>query len=101
MNRLMAESLEILRFLADHPGNYDYFYHSKDPPETQDESLKCATEMIANYLEHVVLQKDTLPKEVQVARSPIVRSHLKKYRDWYDVRLHEIANVKPKDPLEL
>jgi hypothetical protein len=42
--RLMAESLEILRFLADHPGNYDYFYHSKDPPETQDESLKCATE---------------------------------------------------------
>jgi hypothetical protein len=110
--RLMAESLEILRFLADHPGNYDYFYHSKDPPETQDESLKCATEMIANYLEHVVLQKDTLPKEVQetwyrfvtdtYARSPIVRSHLKKYRDWYDVRLHEmVANVKPKDPLEL
>jgi hypothetical protein len=60
--RLMAESLEILRFLADHPGNYDYFYHSKDPPETQDESLKCATEMIANYLEHVVFAEGYSPE---------------------------------------
>ena len=107
--RLMAESLEILRFLAEHPGNYDYFYHGKEPPKTQSEDLKCATEMIANYLEHVVLQKDTLPKHVQeswytfvtdtYARSPVVRWHLNEYRKWYDDRLHKmVAKVKPRTP---
>ena len=110
--RLMAESLEILRFLAEHPGNYDYFYHDKSPPEVQDESLKCATEMIANYLEHVVLQKSTLPKDVQktwqtfvedtYARSPIIRWHLKNYQDWYDAKLHQmVAKVPPKKPADL
>jgi hypothetical protein len=43
----MNESLEILRFLAEHPGNYDYFCNGKEQPENADESLKYATEMLA------------------------------------------------------
>jgi hypothetical protein len=27
--RLMTESLDILRFLAEHPGNYEYFYNGQ------------------------------------------------------------------------
>jgi hypothetical protein len=105
--RLMSESLEILRFLAEHPGNYDYFYSGKKPPENADESLKYATEMVANYMEHVVQQRDTLPKDTResweefvntYARSPVVRAHLASFREWYDPRLHKL--VEKVTPIE-
>jgi hypothetical protein len=106
--RLMSESLEILRFLAEHPGNYDYFYNGKKPPEDADESLKYATEMLANYMEHVVQQRDTLPKDTReswdgfvkdtYARSPVVRTHLASFKEWYDPRLHKLVEkVAPID----
>jgi hypothetical protein len=107
--RLMNESLEILRFLAENPGNYDYFYNGKELPKEADEALKYATEMVANYMEHVVLQTETLPTDVRegwkkfvkdsYARSSVVREHLKKFADWYDPRLRELVkNVQPLPP---
>jgi hypothetical protein len=110
--RLMTESLDILRFLAEHPGNYEYFYNGQEPPKEIDEVLKYATEMIANYMEHVVLQNETLPGDVQeswktfvrdsYARSPVVREHLRKFADWYDPRLlklvGEVQALPPSQP---
>jgi hypothetical protein len=43
--RLTGESLEILRFLAEHPETYDYFYNGKEPTGDVDNMLKYATEM--------------------------------------------------------
>jgi hypothetical protein len=95
--RLTNESLDILRFLADHPSTYDYFYGGKPIPAQDDNTLKYATEMIANYLEHVVMQMETLPTEMQktwrsfvrdqYARSPIIRDHLFRFREWYSPKL--------------
>jgi hypothetical protein len=105
--RLTSESLEILRFLAEHPDTYDYFYSGKEPTGEVDNTLKYAAEMIINYMEHVVLQKETLPENVQkswdvfvqdtYARSPLVREHLRRFKDWYQPSLLKlIENVAPR-----
>jgi hypothetical protein len=107
--RLMSESLEILRFLADHPENYDYFYKCKSPHEAPSETLKCIAEMFSNYMEHVVQQLTTMPKPERAywskfvkdtyARSPVIRKHLKDFKDWYDPRLHKLVEgVGPVEP---
>jgi hypothetical protein len=61
------------------------------------------------YMEHIVLQKETLPEDVQkiwdmfvqdtYARSPLVREHLRRFRDWYQPSLLKIIeNVQPRPP---
>jgi hypothetical protein len=107
--RLTGESLEILRFLAEHPETYDYFYNGKEPTGDADNMLKYATEMIVNYMEHVVLQKETLPEDVQkswdvfvqdtYSRSPLVREHLRQFRNWYQPSLLKmVENVPHRSP---
>jgi hypothetical protein len=103
--RLTNESLEILRFLAEHPETYDYFYNGKEPMGDVNNMLKYATEMIVNYMEHVVLQKETLPEDVQrswdvfvqdtYARSPLVREHLRQFRNWYQPSLLKMVENVP------
>jgi hypothetical protein len=107
--RLTIESFDVLRFLADCEGTYQYFYNCKEPDEEVSERMKYVTEMFANYLEHIVLQLDTLPEDAQeswrglvkdtYSHSPILRRHLEKYRKWYDKRLHAIvSDVEPALP---
>jgi hypothetical protein len=110
--RLMSESLEILRFLADHPENYEYFYSGKAVPEAPSQTLKCIAEMFANYMEHVTRQRDTMPESERAywskfvretyARSPVVRKHLRDFKDWYDPRLHRLVEgVAPLSSSEI
>jgi hypothetical protein len=99
--RLTSESFEILRFLAQTPTTYDYFYNGKTPATDDDNSLKYATEMIVNYMEHIVVQMDTLPKDAQrrwtefvkdtYSRSPLVRAHLRKFKEWYAPELLKLV----------
>jgi hypothetical protein len=107
--RLMGESLNILRFLADHPENYEYFYNGEAPPEAQSATLKCVAEMFANYMEHVAQQRETMPKSEQdywakfvretYARSPVIQKHLREFKDWCDPRLHRLVEgVTPLSP---
>jgi hypothetical protein len=101
--RLTAQSLEILRFLAEHPETYDYFYNGKEPPLEANNVLNYATEMLVNYMEHVVAQREAIPKHARdnwdrfvedtYARSPIVREYLTKFREWYDPRLLEMVTA--------
>src|SRR5271163_1397506 len=60
--RLTSESFEIITFLASIPGSYAYFYEGKSIPsgEPNEERLRYAAEMILNFMEHLVLQKDNL-----------------------------------------
>jgi hypothetical protein len=63
--RLTSESFDVLRSLAECEGTYEYFYNCKEPVEEIHERMKYVTEMVAYYLEHVVLQLDTLPADAQ------------------------------------
>jgi hypothetical protein len=80
----------------------------KEPTGDVDNMLKYATEMIVNYMEHVVLQKETLPENVQkswdefvqdtYARSPLVREHLRQFRNWYQPSLLQTVETVPHRP---
>jgi hypothetical protein len=105
----MDESLGILRFLAEHPENYDYFYHGIAPPDPPGPTVKTITEMFANYMEHVVLQLETMRRSERkywskfvkdtYARSPVIRTHLREFKEWYDPGLQRlVAQVPPMMP---
>lgn len=63
-SRLCDQSLELIKLLAQKPETYDYFYRGK--PLSADEPNRIfilyAAEALANFMEHLVLQKDNLPK---------------------------------------
>ena len=95
--------------MADYEVTYEYFYNSKEPEEVVHERLKYATEMLANYLEHVVLQLNTLPIKSQeswkklvcdtYSHSPLLGERLRKYKDWYDQSLYDVVEgVEPASP---
>jgi hypothetical protein len=100
-----------LRFLADHPEYYDYFYKAKPPPDPPSATLKCIAEMFANYMEHVVKQQDTMsePEREQWSkfvrdtyrRSPVIGMHLREFERWYDDRLlrlvEGLAHLSPSE----
>jgi hypothetical protein len=60
--RLTTESFEVLKFLAIQPDSYPYFYEGKKLEEnyTHRVFILYAAEMLANYLEHVILQKPNM-----------------------------------------
>lgn len=63
---LYAQTLEIMKFIADNPELRPYFYDGKEL-QAGDESYNLvltATEIVADFFEHVVLQKANLPDEV-------------------------------------
>jgi hypothetical protein len=102
--KLCDESLELLKFLAEKPQTYDYFYKGKElePDHPDRVFVLYASEALVNFLEHLVLQKRNLP-EPQWATwrrficstyesSPTVRSFLKERRDWYSEDLTAITD---------
>jgi hypothetical protein len=60
--RLTGESLEILRFLAEHPETYSYFYDGKTLEENNPDRviILYSAEIICNYIEHVCLQRPNM-----------------------------------------
>jgi hypothetical protein len=106
--RITTESFAILKFLSEVPGIYDYFYSQKPPPNETNEPLRYATEMVSNYLEHVLLQKRYLPRKVrknwhsyvkEICRTaPIVRAHVKEYNAQYSkILLRAIIDVEKEE----
>jgi len=92
---LCAQSIDILSEMAKCPEGYSCFYDNAPLPS--DNKLRvevlCICEMIANYLDHVALQHDNLPKPVwerwscfirdTLAGSQVIQEHFRKYRNWY------------------
>src|SRR6476659_8876519 len=60
--RLCDQSLELLRFLAEKPDTYDFFYRGIEAGDDHPDRvfILYASETIANFIEHVALQKPTL-----------------------------------------
>lgn len=102
--RLCDQSLALLRFLAEKPETYDYFYSGKDLEKDNPERIFIlyASEALVNFLEHLVLQRQNLPTKQWAAwhrficstynGSPVVRTFIKEHRDWYSGELTAIAD---------
>jgi hypothetical protein len=111
---LSSQSVEILRFFAERPAIYDHFYSNKgvgqkdiDEGDSQRRvDLLCATELMANYMEHICLQKDNLPPKAWLSwrkfvldiyqNSPVVRDFLQAHTDWYASDILDLVGIKPK-----
>jgi hypothetical protein len=92
---LASQSIEILRYIADDPQLYEYFYKNKPlvvetPTRTK---VLCSAEIMANFLEHIFLQRPSLPVASQEAwmryvrdhysASRVVREFVTEHRHWY------------------
>ena len=93
--RLASQSIEILKYIADDPQLYEYFYKNKPlvvetptPPK-----VLCYAEIMTNFLEHIFLQRPSLPSASQGAwiryvrdhysASRVVREFVAEHRHWY------------------
>ena len=93
--RLASQSIEILKCIADDPQLYEYFYENK--PLVVETPLRtkvlCCAEIMANFLEHIFLQRPSLPVASQEAWMRYVRDHysashvvtefVAEHRHWY------------------
>ncbi|GLU56626.1 hypothetical protein [Dyadobacter frigoris] len=103
-SKLCDQSFELLRFFSDNPNCYDYLYKGKELDENSPDRvfILLATEALANFMEHIILQKDNLPtKQWDVWRrfvytefkcSIVVRNFILENREWYSLELLEIAD---------
>jgi hypothetical protein len=77
MSRLASENIEILKNITDDTELYEYFFKNKplaveSPTHTK---VRCCAEIMANVLEHIFLQRPSLPVVSQAAWMRYVRDH--------------------------
>jgi hypothetical protein len=65
-SELYSQGFEILKFLGENPEIRPYFYEGKelDVGDKSGDLVLSATEIVADFFEHVVLQKRNLPEAV-------------------------------------
>ena len=92
---LASQSIETLKYIADDPQLYEYFYKNKalvvETPTRP--NVLCCAEIMANFLEHIFLQRPSLPVASQEAwmryvrdhysASHVVREFVTEHRHWY------------------
>jgi hypothetical protein len=98
-SKLCDQSFELIKFLAEKPQTYDYFYNGKTLEEGSKDQVYVlyAAEALANFLEHLVLQRSNLPdRQWEVWRrficstytgSKILQEFLDTHREWYSSEL--------------
>lgn len=105
--RLASQSFEILRGIADDPQLYEYFYENK--PLVDDTSTRvkvvCFAEIMANFLEHIFLQKPSLPNKSHEAwmcyiddhylTSRVVREFIAEHPRWYAAAFMQFIDALP------
>ena len=103
-SKLCDQSFELIKFLSEKPQTYDYFYNGKVLEEGSKDQVYVlyATEALANFLEHLVLQKSNLPdRQWEVwyrficstyTGSEVLRQFLHTHRDWYSSELLSLTD---------
>jgi hypothetical protein len=103
-SKVCDHSLELLRFLAEKPETYDYFY--KDKELAKDDANRVlvlyASEAMTNFFEVLVLLKDNLPRKQwevwhkficsRYESSPPVRDFIRDHQNWYSAEVKSIAD---------
>lgn len=94
-SKLCDQSFDILRYLTDHPITYDYFYNGKllDENDPNKVVVLYAAETLANFMEHLILQEENLPKQQwkvwqrfirnTYENAPALQTFIKTHREWY------------------
>jgi hypothetical protein len=105
--RLASQSFEILRDIAVDPQLYEYFYENKPLVDETSNRVKvlCFAEIMANFLEHIFLQKPSLPVSSQEAwmcyihdhylTSHVVREFMAEHRRWYAAAFMQFIDALP------
>jgi hypothetical protein len=103
-SKLADQSFELLKFMADYPDTYDYFYKKKLLDDKSDNRtiVLYIAEALANFMEHLVLQKENLPEKqwevwerfiyTTFKTSIVVRNFVQENREWYSSDLLVIAD---------
>lgn len=111
--RLCDQTLEVIRFLAERPETYDYFYRNK-PLEENDPNeayILYSAEALATLMEHLTLQKSNVPElqwavwerfiVSQYKNSSVIQNFLQSNRDWYSNELLSIIDDCDKRTADL
>jgi len=111
--RLYAQNLEIMRFLADHPQLYPYFFANKAISQAMGEmerlQILSTADMVVGFLDLVAVQVQELPNELrpnwenvildQYHASAVVREHIHAHARWYSSSvLKHVSSEAPPDP---
>jgi len=100
---LCQQSLEILNAMLSRQECYPYFYENQELPDDDPKRIQILyiTEMVANYLDLVALQRTNLPTSVwnrwrnfiqdTIKASPVVRKHLTTHAHWYSEELEQLV----------
>lgn len=103
-SKLADQSFELLKFLSETPSTYDYFYNKK--PLADDSPNRVVilytAEALANFIEHIILQKENLPSKqwdvwkrfvyTTLKSSVVLRDFIQNNREWYSPDLLAIAD---------
>ncbi len=102
-SKLCDQSFELLKFFSENPNTYAYFYERKVLEENAPDRIFIlyASEALANFLEHLILQKENLPlKQWQVwerfiyttfRASAVIGVFIRSNSEWYSKELLMIA----------
>jgi hypothetical protein len=106
--RLYSQSLEIMKFFAEHPEVYPYFYDNKPLAKAGSEMERLrvlsTAEMVSGFMELVALQIEQQPAEIKPRwkayladtynSSSVVREHLVCCEAWYAEDLLRLLPAK-------
>lgn len=110
--RLYNQNLEIMRFLAEHPKLYPYFFSNKEfgesMGETEKEQIHCTAAMIIGFMNLIAVQINELPEAQrtnwnryiidQYESSGVLRQQIDSQSIWYCSGVLElISEIKKKD----
>ncbi|HEY8562570.1 MAG TPA: hypothetical protein VIL74_19480 [Pyrinomonadaceae bacterium] len=110
--RLYNQNLEIMRFLAEHPNLYPYFFSNKElgesMGETEREQVYCTAAMIIGFMNLIAVQIDELPEGQrpnwnryvmeQYEASGVLRRQIDSHSNWYcSGVLKLISDIKKTD----
>lgn len=103
-SKLTDQSFELLKFMSEHPDTYDYFYKKKllDDQSANKIIVLYIAEALANFIEHLVLQRNNMPEKqwevwnrfiyTTFKLSIVVREFVQENREWYSSELSTIAD---------
>jgi hypothetical protein len=109
--RLYSQSLEIMKFFAEHPEVHPYFYDNKPLTKAANEMERLrvlsTAEMVSGFMELVALQIDHQPAGIQPRwkayivdtynSSGVVREHLATCEAWYAEDLLRLLPAQSDD----
>jgi len=102
---IYSQEQEINELFVANPECREYFYHGRECPPGQSDrlALLSITDMVADFFEHIVQQRNHLPKGIWPAWvaymrsvyecSPLLREQLARNRTWYDSELLRLLGI--------